>query len=196
MQLLEDEPPLVDDPAYADVSKQLSRAVRRGDNDAAKAVQDKIQQLVEKRHKDHVERVKQEHGGELRKEVADLFASRPQDPSTDEDLELDKPEELLDKAYEKYQKELEDWNTRIGAYMGQLPLENGKPKAEVLQLSTVSGHCTRVGLLLTFEFISFERVDRGAPALVNWLSKQGCSGFKYSIDAGLIGGGFDEAGLE
>jgi hypothetical protein len=95
-------------------------------------------------------------------------------------------------AYKKSEKEQDAWNLQMGAFMGQLPLQNGKPAEADLQWSADGGHCKRAGLLLTFNFLVFDRVDQGAPAMIHWLSQRGCEGFKYSLDSGLLGAGGDE----
>jgi hypothetical protein len=174
-------PDYMNDPAYKEQSKQLSRAMRRGDSDALEKAQKQIEQIIAKHRREHLQRVKNEKPDVVRREVIELYETQPQMPQLNEEG----PEEDLTAAYKRYQDELNAWHTRIGSLMGQLPLEEGRPMAQELQYCTQFGSCTRAGLLLTFQSLAFERADRAAPIFVKWLADQGCVGMKYAIDAGI-----------
>ncbi|MEX2113856.1 MAG: hypothetical protein WD845_11765 [Pirellulales bacterium] len=72
-----------------------------------------------------------------------------------------------------------DWLSGAAARLGQYPDEVPVPIA----LQTNRGGATRNGLLLDF-YLSFESLPSGLLALVDWLSQQGCSTFRYTIYGG------------
>lgn len=180
-QLLTDQLSQVESPEYMEASKRFARANRRGDSAAAKDAQAEMEKAAEMQRKHHIQRVQSEHRDIIRKEVVDLLAAQPK-------WSFDEEESLPDNANEQVkleQKKMAVWYAQLGGLMGQLPMQGDQPATGELRLSGTSGGCNRVGLLLTFQFLSFERLDYGAPALVQWLSQRGCSTFKYSVDAGL-----------
>ncbi len=75
------------------------------------------------------------------------------------------------------------WNLQIGARMGQLPLENGEPRNGENGESVTGGFPVQTGLLLRFQFLNFDRVDEGVPALAKWLCSQRCLDIKYGLES-------------
>jgi Zn-dependent protease len=74
-----------------------------------------------------------------------------------------------------------DLTQRMAARMGQLPLENGKPKPGAERVSA-SGHVRIVGSRLRFDWMSFRQLDEGLPALAQWLCSAHCTDFKYRFN--------------
>jgi len=74
--------------------------------------------------------------------------------------------------------------------MGQIP--SGNPAADG-RLSAHFGGVTRSGLILRVNWVSFNRIDEGPPALAAWLCDQGCIGIKYDFQAGLGNYGGDDS---
>jgi hypothetical protein len=74
-----------------------------------------------------------------------------------------------------------DLMQRMAARMGQLPLENGKPKPGAERFSA-SGHVRIVGSRLRFDWMSFRQIDEGLPALAQWLCSAHCTDFKYRFN--------------
>jgi Zn-dependent protease len=66
--------------------------------------------------------------------------------------------------------------------LGQLPLDNGMPKAEADRFSVISGHVERTGSRLRLRWLSFPQVSEGLPAFTQWLNDQHCVDLKYRIE--------------
>jgi hypothetical protein len=70
----------------------------------------------------------------------------------------------------------DDWLLDLAPRLGKYPDGNPHPTA----LQTSLGGASRNGLMLDI-YLSFESLPSGLLALIEWLSQQGCSTFKYSI---------------
>jgi hypothetical protein len=69
--------------------------------------------------------------------------------------------------------------------MGQVPLLDGQPTPDVGCLLVRFGGVTRKKQVLNLSWVGFERVDEGAPALVEWLCDRGCSDIRYVFREGM-----------
>ena len=83
-----------------------------------------------------------------------------------------------------------DLTLRMARRMGQLPLENGKPKPGAERFSA-NGGVRVVGSRLRFDWLSFRQTDAGLPALAQWLCSAHCTDIKYRLTA-LAGQADDE----
>ncbi len=93
---------------------------------------------------------------------------------------------------EQHYKNSVDLTNRMAQRMGQLPLENGKPKPGAQRFSA-SGHVRIVGSRLRFDWTSFKQTDEGLPALAQWLCSAHCTDFKYRFNSIAAGEEDDEA---
>lgn len=101
---------------------------------------------------------------------------------------LEEDEESLEFDDEQT-KEYAKWSRDLGKLLNQLPMEGDQPIAKSAAEAAESGSVERLGQVVTFQFLSMKRIDRGAPALVDWLCKQGYSDVKYSLSsAGMMFG--------
>ena len=81
-----------------------------------------------------------------------------------------------------------DLTLRMARRMGQLPLENGKPKPGAERFSA-NGGVRVVGSRLRFDWLSFRQTDAGLPALAQWLCSAHCTDIKYRLTAPCRPGG-------
>jgi hypothetical protein len=169
------------DPEYLEATKQLGRALRRGDSDGAKKLQKRLEEIAQKQRREYIQRVLADHSNEIHKGVVNLYLAKPHLPEEDDSPTSDAS--LAD--FKKYEVEMASWHARLGVHMGQVSMKDGRPAADELLVSTLNGSCHRAGLLLTFDFLSFERADQGAPAFARWLSQHGCKGFRYALNSGF-----------
>lgn len=65
-----------------------------------------------------------------------------------------------------------------------IKLTDAQPAPGANQFSTWSGSVMRSGLILRFNWLTFNRVFDGAPALVDWLCAKRCIDLKYDWHAG------------
>jgi Zn-dependent protease len=75
-----------------------------------------------------------------------------------------------------------DLTLRMAQRMGQLPLENGKPKPGAERFSA-NGGVRVVGSRLRFDWLSFRQPDLGLPALAQWLCSAHGTDIKYRLTA-------------
>jgi Zn-dependent protease len=75
----------------------------------------------------------------------------------------------------------------IAQRMGQLPLVDGHVAAGEDRFSARGGSVFSQGRTLHLNWVCFRCVSEGAPALVDWLCRQGCTDLKYDIRAGAGG---------
>ncbi len=104
-------------------------------------------------------------------------ASGPGEPTETPEDEA-KWEEILYNSFEQHR-------TELGPLMGQLPLpsDGRRPPFKTMRYSHRYGN---TNLLLRHKFIinvTFEDASHGAPALLKWLKKHGCTDFKYEFDS-------------
>jgi hypothetical protein len=154
------------DSRISDLQKSIARAKQQGDPGEAKRLLDELHQLKEKLAKERLQNLRKENTMDL--SVIDDYSALPRRTGTNSDFQL----AML----------------QLGKKMGQLPLADARPTPIDNRFSTRWGNVSRQGLLLSLNYLSFERLSEGAPALVNWLCSKGCLDFKYSFQPGF---GFD-----
>ncbi len=81
--------------------------------------------------------------------------------------------------------QIRDINARhgldLGAHMGQLPLENGRPVGPAGLMSATTGEIRQEGRQLHFDFWLFHHIEFGWPAFMHYLCTQGCRDIKYVL---------------
>lgn len=68
--------------------------------------------------------------------------------------------------------------------MGQVPLVAGHATPEAERYLIRNGTVNRQNTRLQLFYLTFEHVADGAPAVVDWLCDQGCTGIKYGFQPG------------
>ncbi len=105
---------------------------------------------------------------EAQKQRAELFK-----PGTGIKYDPVKVKELLQPAEAKQQE--------IFKLMGQLPQDENNPTPPLV---IKSGHLTRAGLLMTFNFLQIPNGATGLPAFAEWLCQLGCMDITYGVSQG------------
>jgi len=179
---------IYDDARLTAINEQVRRAMRSGDSSAIKKLNEQQAELIMELEAEHLARIEADPESDAR--VVALYRKMPRFP----DLEL---EELEDVGVEdesgdnkELQAQYDAWSREMGALLGQLPMKGDRPSDPAALVSAQGGSVENLGPLVTFNFVTMRRIDRGAPALVDWLCSRGCSEVKYTISsAGLM---FDE----
>ena len=73
----------------------------------------------------------------------------------------------------------------MGELLGRLPGEGDGVKPSQRRFSANGFGVTRTGLFVQADYLSFDRLVDGPPAMVQWLCDQGCAGLKYEFVAGF-----------
>jgi len=164
------------EPRYANESGALFHLVGKG-KDAIAKMKENFERIQRETVTAAVDEVRREGEAAVDFKLLDLYmaAALPNGPAQQ-------------RAVERAKR-----NREMGQRMGQLPLENGKPKLGDERFSA-SGHVQRTGLLLRFDWLWFKQVGEGLPALAEWLCSEHCIDFKYRIEpAADVDDGEDEA---
>jgi Zn-dependent protease len=148
------------------LQKKVASARRQGEQAEADALRQQIRDLMETAAKKNVERVRNGERGEVDTRVVDWFIARSASASR-----TNEPDEKA--------------TLEMAQRMGQLPLVNGHASPNDERYSTHGGLATRKDLRLHLEWVTFNRVSDGAPALVEWLCDKGCVDFKYELTTSL-----------
>jgi hypothetical protein len=189
-----------DDPSIEPLQKQMAEAFRRGDEQRSGELQKQIENLVRRADEARWDKLEREAGSPAEAEVIKLFRQspvfEPADAAGDEDAETSAPapeadaeaetvEALAERATQRYQKAYADWFRRMAEHLVQLPEEGDGAQPGQRRFSARGIDFTRTGLLLQVNYLSFDRLVDGPPAMVQWLSDQGCVGLKYEFVAGF-----------
>jgi len=160
---LEESQTVYRDPALLAIQKNITQAQRQGDAAEAKKLQDQFRQVRLQLVKEQMNGLRRDNTLDLA--FIDLYSGLPPRTYTNSDYNA----ALL----------------KLGAKMGQLPLAGDRPSAADDGFSARWGGIKRNGLLVTFNYLSFQRISEGAPALVQWLCSKKCVDFKYTFSSGL-----------
>jgi Zn-dependent protease len=202
-----------DDPEVLRIQKQIGEAYRRGDDERARELQEQMQQLVQRSQEEHLHKLQREASDPVEAEVVALFGERPmldfdapaaagEEGEEEEEATSQAPAEseaetqaveahseaaqaAQEQATEDYNRQYADWARRMGERLGQLPMEGDDVKPGERRFSASGGVVTRTGLIVQADFLRFDRLVDGPPALVRWWSDQGCADPKYEFVAGF-----------
>jgi len=72
----------------------------------------------------------------------------------------------------------------MGQPLGQLPLGDDEGVPARRRFSTIDGAVMRTGLIVQVDFVAFDRLVDGPPALLRWLANRKCAGMKYEFQMG------------
>lgn len=202
-----------DDPSVSRLQDRMVAAYRKGDDKRAAELNLQMREATRKATEDRLNKLRAEANDPIEIELIELYEERPvlefevasdADAETDESAtdgetgdgpveesdeaaaDLDVPDEAdaLDaEAFQEHQLQYEAWSRRMGALMGQLPIEGEDVKPGEQRFSA-TGVVIRTGLYVQLNFLTFGRLIDGPPALVQWLEDQGCLGTKYEIMMG------------
>jgi len=208
---LVDRGSLYEDPSLKPIQEQIAEAHRKGDGARAAELQEQIEGVIERAQQAHLEKLLREASDPAEAEVVELYRQRPTlefeadslaEEEADEDAATDTPEAATETPADEAKADLEavvtareeaaeddqrayaDWARRMGERLGQLPLEGDGPKPGAGRFSASGGEVTRTGLFVQIEYLAFDRLVDGPPAMVRWLCDQDCAGLKYEITSG------------
>lgn len=163
-RILEVHGRLMTEPRFTEERKQALHKIGKGKGkDAFAKMQETFNRIRKEVLKATAEEVRRD-GKAIDATVLDLYLERstPGEPGTGE----------------QHFKNSINLTQRMAQRMGQLPLENGKPKPGADRFAA-SGGIRVVGSRLRFDWMSFRQTDEGLPALAQWLCSAHCSDFKY-----------------
>ena len=151
--------------------KRVGSAMRHGDRVLARTLEEDTRKLQQDIKERAIQKLRDLGPTNVDAKVIDLYTSLPENHWTNRQAKV------------IFQQ--------MGSRMGQLPLKDGKPTSHDTQFSA-SGSVNRAGLLVTFQWIFFEDVFEGAPALAKWLDARGCEDIRYRFNASGGGVGDDD----
>ena len=151
------------DPVSRAMQQRLLQASRRADPAEMARLRAEYRHLIDRLNQRHLEEVVRDHRGAVDGKIVELWLALPK-PAIGVAADQDLVRQLAER-------------------MGQLPLVQGRPVPGADRYSTRWGTVTRTGLMLRFDWLSFQRVGDGGPALVDWLCRQGCFDLKYEFQA-------------
>jgi hypothetical protein len=156
LQSLESKP--FQDKEIENISRQISAAKRRGD----KSLADKLNsQQKERRQTVRESALKEIQGdGQFDSDTIALYQKLPPPGSTNHNAEIDA---LLAKR------------------LGQVKLTDGRPDPAQLRNGIAWGMLSRKGTELSLQYVTFNDVFHGPPALVEWLCQKGCTNINYAF---------------
>jgi hypothetical protein len=179
-----------DDPKLNQISQQFDEALRRGDEERVLQLEQELESLRKQLREAFLDNLAQQTDDPAEAEVLKLYRQRPVlDPETLEEgaadpAEADEadPDRAALASHQDFEEELADWNRRMGALLGQLPLEGDKVDATEGRFSA-TGFVIRSDCLIRVG-LTFDRLVDGSPALVKWFDDRQCAGLKYQFDGG------------
>lgn len=152
------------------VYEQISDAQRRGRDDLVEKLTDQLKSRQRERQREYVRKLHDspdQYDDEVINAYEKAIAELPANTTpTDEEEEFGGVIAPV----------TDDWLGDLAPRLGQYP--DGSPHPTALQTSY--GGVERNGLMLDI-YLSFESLPSGMLALLDWLSQQGCSTFKYSL---------------
>jgi Zn-dependent protease len=162
------------DPQMIRLQKQIGEAQRQGDEVKVAGLTKQAAGLANDLGKQRLAKLKSGQEGPVDPVVVDLCRASPAPTaSTNQDAFLRNLQEIAQR-------------------MGQLPLVDGHVAAGEDRFTARGGSVLNQGRTLHLNWLSFRRVSEGAPALVDWLCRQGCTDFKYDLSAGTGGSGEED----
>jgi hypothetical protein len=182
---IQDTQNVYDDPRFAELTESIRVAMRSGDSAAITGLTAQQGKLAEKLQSEKLDGIRMNEAL-YDPQVVDHYLAAPSwtDPDT-EDEQAAAPE--LD-----FVEMTQAWARKMGDLLGQLTMDGDEPAPHALSETTDMGTVESIGPVVTFQFVIFRRVDRGAPLLANWLCRRGCTDLKYSLSSGAGGEMFDE----
>lgn len=188
-------------PDVARLQEKVTEAYRRGNEQRVREIQKQIAELQRRKEEARLEKLRGEAADPAEIEVIELYRARPTigadlEAEWDEELEDETQDEPLtaeekaiqaarEEKMEQYQKEYASWARKMGERLGSLPLDGDDVKAGEKRFSSIGGGVSRTGLLIQVNFLMFDSLVDGPPALVEWLSDRKCVGLKYQFMAGF-----------
>jgi hypothetical protein len=158
------------DPRLAEINRQISAALRRGEAAQQKELAQKHAKLLDEIRRESARRLLASDAS-LDPVVAEQFPQLPFNVGEYAGAdETGKPADFDAPAYRA-----------MAARMGQLPLAGGKPEAGASRYSAPFGSATHSGSQLRISWMNFEDPSHGAPALAHWLAARGGTSMKYEF---------------
>lgn len=145
---------------------QVTQARRQGDSAEVTRLREQMARLSEDLRRQEIERLRQSPPDEVDLRLIDQYLALPQQQQREGNLEA------------------------LAPLMGQIPDDDGRPPDEPAQ-AAAAGYVSRNALVLTFNWLHFNDVVEGAPAIVRWLQSQGCLAFRYDFQSPAVPDEFD-----
>jgi len=145
---------------YSELSQQINKARQRGDNRQMEQLTKEAERMSER----------------LQEEAARKLATEPDVDKVMVELQL--------RLHKASTNEAPGIEAEITKRLGAIRLEEGKPAREQARYGVLWGNAVSKRKRVVFNYLSFEDLFYGAPALAKWLCEKGCTKIKYSIHAG------------
>ncbi len=160
------------------LNEKLQEAFRTGDLNEVNELHKQRQKIVEELQRKAFAKLRAEGPESVDVELIDLYEAWWNE------LVLD--DEERDRAQiREIDRRRQELNIKMGARMGQIPVQDMEPAAGSDRYLTTSGSVTRNGVLLQIDWITFQREPHGAAALLDWLCEQDCMDIKYEFSNGI-----------
>lgn len=174
------------DERFTALSKQITRAIRDGDEAQTQKLQAERKKLVDDHRDKALQAIRDEGAASVDVSLADRYIELiREDKSTTQPIREDND------SYKNYYQRI---IRELGPRMGQVALGNdGKPLRGAERQSARFGMLSRSSLLLTLNWAELEDPFEGAPAIVRWLDSLHCIDIKYAFDGAPPDG--DEGGM-
>lgn len=155
------------------IYEQLTKARKRGDNEGIKGLSKQLEMLrVEDRSK-AIQSIRRGDKGPVDRDAIDLYVAL---------FERGNPSPTIET----------EGATDLALRLGQMPLENGSPSADLHRYSAIGGFVHNEGKRVSVLGPGFTRVADGAPALAEWLCNRGCTDLQYQFRGSPTGEGVEE----
>jgi Zn-dependent protease len=151
------------DPAVLNIQKQMTTARRQGDSAEINKSFDELGRAMDAARLRSLEKVKSAPMAD--QPFIEAYSSLPPANGSNH---LERTKQMV---------------SDLGPLLGQLPLHDGKPSSADVRYSARFGSITRHGLLLSFNWMSFDDAIDGPVALAEWLCSKHCLDFKYAFHA-------------
>ena len=153
-----------DQKAWAKLNRRRLEAARQGDRAELERIRDEQKNLNDQGRESNYHELRQ-----LGPEVVDLQV-------------IDQYAAIMSKGL-KYKEQNDALCREIGPLLGQLPMHDGKVLASTDRETIRAARVLREQTQVRISWVTFVDVFDGAPALVHWLQKQGCTDVRYDFQA-------------
>ncbi|HEX7858776.1 MAG TPA: site-2 protease family protein [Verrucomicrobiae bacterium] len=151
--------------------QQMMKAQRRGDLDLVKKLEEEQTTARKKIQQAALDAVATESGTDP--EVVRLYRAYP-------DLIEDFEDEKKMEEYSKARKAIDE---KLAERFGKIELRDGKPAQEVARYTASWGSAEVEKDMIKLQWVSFENLFHGPPALLDWLCARGCKEFLYRFNS-------------
>jgi hypothetical protein len=168
------------DNPLTDFFRKRREALRRGDKEAVAKIDADRKAILKKQRDEHIQSVRNK--ADVDKKLIDIYLRQPTAAAANADDEMDDDDESPTPPVQgKRAKAYEAWRNDMAARLGQLPPAGAKAGSPVDPYGCKTGHASRAGLIVRFDYVLFNRPVTGVPTFVEWLYSQKCVDVKYRM---------------